>query len=158
MLLKPYQNLKSQLSSISGIKLIEWFNDQYAGTIHAAPAIFVEFLGELRFETVSKQTQQAAFTARIHLASKAISKQDGSIDDSLVSAHFGLCDEIYKLLQGHRAMNVDKLMFNSLSRSAFEHHQYMKGWLVTTQDFEGMLYQLKTVETGDKPAISILQE
>lgn len=159
MLLKLYQNLKNQLLTINDVKIIEWFNDQYAGTIHAAPAIFIEFPGQIRFETLRKQTQQAPFIARIHMVSKAIMKQDMSIDESLVSAHFDSCEQIYQLLQGHRAVDGDNLLFNSLSRSVFEHHQYMKGWLVTTQDFEAMLYQFSPAGIiTDKPDLEIIQE
>jgi hypothetical protein len=141
MLLTPYRALKSQLSQISGIKLIDWFNDQYAGTIHTAPAIFVEFPNQLRFETLRKGVQQAPFLVRVHMVSKVIMKQDNSVEEIKVEQHFTSCDAIYNRLQGLRHIESEKLVFNSLSRSAFEHHQYLKGWMITTQDFESMIYQ-----------------
>lgn len=141
MLLTPYRALKSQLSQISGIKLVDWFNDQYAGTIHTAPAIFVEFPNQLRFETLRKGVQQAPFLVRIHMVSKVIMKQDNSVEEAKVEQHFTSCEAIYNRLHGLRHIDNEKLIFNSLSRSNFEHHQEMKGWMVTLQDFEAMIYQ-----------------
>jgi hypothetical protein len=146
MLLKPYKNLKSQLSDIEGIKLIDWFNDQYAGTIHTEPAIFIEFPVALKFETKSKQIQQAPFVVRVHMVTKAIQKQDNSILESVIDSHFASCEAIYYKLQGYRYAENDKLIHNSLARTEFMHHQYMQGWMISTQDFECMLYQHEQVK------------
>ena len=156
MLLTPYRALRSQLSQVSGIKLVDWFNDQYSGTIHTAPAIFIEFPNQLRFETLRKGVQQASFLARIHMVSKVIMKQDSSVEEDRVEQHFISCNEIYNRLQGLRHLENEKLVFNSLSRSAFEHHQYLKGWMITTQDFEGMIYQhVEAGQTIERPQVEI---
>ncbi len=123
------------------MKIIDWFNDQYAGVIHAEPAIFIEFPDALEFETLRQDVQQAEFTIRIHLASKAIQKQDRTISEDVIETHFNICDKIYYKLQGYRLQEGDMLIFNSLARTNYEHHQYMQGWMVTTQDFEGVIYQ-----------------
>lgn len=159
MLLNPYRALKSQLSSIEGIKLIDWFNDQYEGTIHTAPALFVEFPNDLRFETLSKKIQQAPFMVRIHTVSKVIAQQDNSINETSIENHDMLCDAVYDKLQGFRKIENDKLLFNSLSRSNYQHHQYLKGWMITTQDFEAMIYQHEQEPSmHPKPSIEIITE
>lgn len=161
MLLKVFNHLKSQLSEALGadVKLIDWFNDQYSGTIHATPAVFVEFVGQLKFETTAKQYQQSAFTVRVHLASTGIMKQDNTIDSDIVQAHFDITEKIYFALQGLRVIDAGKMVFNSLGRTTFEHHQYMQGWMITTQDFEGMIYQhekqKQKLETAPEPEITI---
>lgn len=149
MLLKPYNYLKNQLSSIAEIKLIDWFNDQYSGTIHTAPAVFIEFPGNLRFETLRKNVQQAPFIARIHTISKVLMNADNSIDAASIQLHENINDAIYARLQGCRLIDTDRLLCNSLSRSVYEHHQYLQGWMVTTQDFESVIYQ------HEVPAITI---
>jgi|GEM_PF-2104271 len=142
MLLKPYLVLKEKLETLPGIKLIDWFNDQYAGTIHAAPAVFVEFPVPLRFQTLREDFQMSAFAVRIHIATVAKADQSKRIDSNLIAAHDTLVDSVYSLLQGFWAAHTDgKKMFDSLGRTAYEHHQYMQGWLVTTQDFESRIYQ-----------------
>ncbi len=159
MLLKPYNYLKHLLFDIKGVKIIDWFNDQYSGIIHAEPAIFIEFHKPFRFETLQKTVQQSEFAVRIHLASKAIQKQDKTINESILDTHFAICEEIYHKIQSQRMQEGDMLIFNSLMRTAYEHHQYMRGWMVTTQDFEGMIYQQAKDERIEKrPNIAIFNE
>ena len=56
MLLEAYRAIKTELENkTTGIKLIDWFNDQYNGTIHTVPAVFVEFPKPLQFETLKGQ-------------------------------------------------------------------------------------------------------
>ena len=87
MLLKVYKNLKATLNTTGSIKHIGWFNDQYSGTIHTTPAIFIEFPNALQFETMSKNLAQAALTVRIHTVNKAVSNQAGEIDEGVLLLH-----------------------------------------------------------------------
>jgi len=141
MLLKPYKNIKDRLSGVTGVKHIDWFNDQYSGIIHTAPAVFIEFPNPLIFETLNETIQQAPLLVRVHTASKVLSEKDKSINELQVETHFAICNEIFKLLQGYRGTDGELLIFNSLLRTQFLHHQYLKNWMISTQDFAGMLYE-----------------
>ena len=143
MLLQPFLKIKDKLTAdVAGIKFVDWFNDQYAGTIHTAPAVFVEFPTELRFQTLRAQFQQSPFTVRIHLATKALADQTKHINPQLIEQHEIMTDEIYYALQGFGTqLSPTQKLFESLGRTAYKHHQYMQGWLVTTQDFESRIYQ-----------------
>jgi hypothetical protein len=143
MLLIPYQQIKQRLDGIAGVRLLQWFNNQYEGTIHAVPAVFIEFLNELKFETVRRDVQQAEMKVRIHAVSKVLSAQDGSIPEAQIEAHEAICDEIYFRLQGFRSAPDASgfLLFNSMMRTAYRHHHYNLGWMLVTQDFDCMIYQ-----------------
>ena len=159
MLLKIYKNLKATLNTIGSINHIGWFNDQYSGTIHTTPAIFIEFPNALQFETMSKDLAQAALTVRIHIVNKAVSAQDGEISEGVLLSHENLNSFIYGSLQGLSQYDAGLEVHNSLNRVTYEHHQYMKGWLVTTQDFEAEIYQhneITTLETKPKAEIGFL--
>ncbi len=158
MLLKTYQKIKQKLSVIPEVKLLTWFNDQYEGTIHTVPAIFIEFPNELLLETLSKKNQQAPLTVRIHTVSKLISETDGSINETDIESHEAINDQVYNLLHGLVAKENDKLIFNSLARTRYLQHQYLQGWYVTTQDFEGIIYENQieqTLTTIPKPVVNI---
>ncbi|MBN1250674.1 MAG: hypothetical protein JXA16_00965 [Bacteroidales bacterium] len=152
--------LKLQLLDIPGIKLIEYFNDQYSGILHTAPVLFIEFPDALSFETLSKDMQQAAFKARIHTVTKVIQKADKSINEDSVEGHFNICDAVFEKLQGFRAIDENgQLIFNSVSMTVFEHHQEMRGFMVTTQDFEGIVYHRKSsVIAFSRPNVEIIKE
>lgn len=156
MLLEPYQKLKEKLTGINLVKKIDYFNDQYSGILHTIPVLFIEFPETLRFETISKQQQQADFKARIHVVSKVMQNADKSIDENSIGQHFTICNDVFFRLQGYRADDGTRLIFNSLTRTVFEHHQEMQGFMVTTQDFEGIIYAyLPELQKIGRPDVEI---
>lgn len=152
MLLQAYENIKTRIEAETAlIKHIDWFNDQYSGTIHTVPAVFVEFPTQLQFRTLRGQFQQSPFTVRIHLVTKALADQAKRIDPTLIQNHEELTQIIYYALQGYWAMlSPQQKLFDSLGRTAYQHHQYMRGWLVTTQDFESRIYQHQQIKPTHK--------
>ena len=158
MLLEAYRAIKTELENkTTGIKLIDWFNDQYSGTIHTVPAVFVEFPKPLQFETLKGQIQQAEFTVKIHLASQIKADVSKRIDETLIETHENLVKAIYFAMQGFSAnYGTGEKLFNSIGRTEYEHHQYIKGWFVTMQHFEGVIYQLgQTKEKVSRPSVNI---
>ena len=156
--MKPYQQLKQQLTGIANVKLIEYFNDQYAGVLHTSPVLFIEFPQPLEFETRSKDEQQAAFTVRVHTVTKVMHNADKSIDETGLDKHFGICNDVFIRLQGFRAEDTanKRLIFNSLARTRFEHHQEMQGFMVSTQDFEGIIFDyMPELQKVAKPPVDI---
>ena len=158
MLLKVYNELQTKLIDVPNVKLVEWFNDQYSGTIHAEPGIFIEFPNPIPMETLRKKTQQGDLLIRIHVYSKLIAKVDKSLDKSIIERHFNITDSVFQLLQGFRSVEGDKLLFNSLDRIEIQHHQYLQGWFVTTQDFECVLYDIKSEILTPTPSPEITIE
>ncbi|OQY03232.1 MAG: hypothetical protein B6I20_05495 [Bacteroidetes bacterium 4572_117] len=140
------------------MKQIEYFNDQYSGVLHTAPVLFIEFPDALQFETLDKTTQQALFKVRIHAVGKVMHKADKSISESSLETHFGICNDIWLRLQGFRAEDSGKMTFNSLARTTFEHHQELSGFMVTYQDFEGVVYSYAPDKQAvAKPSVEIIK-
>lgn len=161
MLLDAYKAIKAKLLADVNtpeevIKLIDWFNDQYSGTIHTAPAVFVEFPVPLKLKTLRGGFQQAPLTVRIHVATKALSDQAKKIHENKLQEHENLVEKVYKSLHGFGASYSNgKKLFISLDRFDLTHHQYIKGWLMTTQDFQSQIYQHEEVATGTIDEIEI---
>lgn len=144
MLHQPYIQIKSRLDGISDVKSVKRFNNQYEtdGAIVAVPCIFIEFVGALRFETMRKTAQQAPLTVRIHTVSKVHGEVDLSLPDTLIETHEAIADEVYHRLQGFRyEPEPDRLLFSSMNRVEYHEHVYNYGWMLTTQDFECMVFQ-----------------
>ena len=155
MINEVYKILKERLNGISGVKHIDWFNDQYSGIIHSEPGIFIEFVGNQRAETLRGQTQQIELNVRIHVYSKVIMKEDKSVDEGKIDSHFEIVQEVYRRLQGYRYGQGNGLTFNSMQRTGIEHHQYMRGWFVTTQDFTMMGYDIEEGLTATRPKLRV---
>ena len=158
MINEVYKILKERLNGIAGVKHIDWFNDQYSGIIHTEPGILIEFVGNQRTETLQGQTQQIELSVRIHVYSKVIMREDKSVDEGKIDSHFEIVKEVYRRLQGYRSKiyrqepeDNNELIFNSMQRTGIEHHQYMRGWFVTTQDFQMMGYDIEETLTTTRP-------
>jgi len=157
MLLDAYNALSAKLTTdVSEIKLIDWFNDQYSGTIHTVPAVFVEFPVPLKFKTLRGGFQTAPFIVRIHVVTKALADASKTIDPALLQIHETIVYKVYKSIHGFGASYTnEKKLFTSLNRFDLTHHQYIKGWLMTTQDFQSEIYQHEDVPTGTVDTIEI---
>lgn len=151
MLLAAFNAIKNKLSAdVAEIKLIDWFNDQYSGTIHTVPAVFVEFPVPLKLKTHRVKFQTAPLIVRIHAVSKALSDQSKKLKPVSLQQHEQLVQSVYHSLHGFGASYASdgKKLFTSLNRFDLTHHQYIKGWLMTTQDFEAQIHQHFEETTG----------
>ena len=157
MLYQAYKKIKAQLmAELPNVKYIDWFNDQYSGTIHTAPAIFVEFPTPLNLKTLRENFQEAPFSVRIHAVTKAHADQKKTIHDNKLQEHDILVEDVYKAMQRfHCNYDDGKKLFTSLNRFNLTHHQYIKGWLMTTQDFSSLIYQHSVEVEGTVSAIEV---
>jgi len=153
MIVEAFQKLEEQIqNNTTGIKLLDWFNDQYQGIIHTSPAVFIEFPEPLPARTNRFQFQVLDFTVRIHLVNALKTDNSKKFDINVLKNHEAQTEQIYYALQGFRAdYEPQKILFDSLMRTVFEHHHYLKGWLVTTQDFKSRIYQHQAPQTTVTP-------
>ena len=155
MLLKPYRILKDRLTGIPNVKLIDFFNDQYSGIIHAQPGIFIEFHEDLNFETLNFKVKQAELKLRIHIYSKILTDTDKSINEANLETHEAIYNEVVNRLEGYNYKEGDKLLFNSLTEFKYAQEQKVNGWHISFHDFEAMIYKFPTVTTHAKPSPNI---
>lgn len=135
-----YETLRPVLlAAVPEAKVIEWFNNQYEGIIHATPAVFVEFPDELPMGQMGNGVDGADTIIRIHLVSKVLSGQDGQMNADNIREHFDGVKTIHSALRGWS--HEGEVSCNSLLRVAMQHHPYNKGWLITTQDYSTSLYE-----------------
>lgn len=144
MKLTPIFNfIRNRIAGHPSIKLVTWYNNQDSeGTIHADPAVFIEFPDTLNIENLQGQTQQSEITVRVWLFTKIHSAKDGSINGELLQAHETIAQDIYHALHlfGIRDEN-DGIVTNSLTRVGFTLDMSEPGWAITKQDFACMVYQ-----------------
>ena len=137
MLYPIYKSIKARLQlQVTSLKDIQWFNNQYAGVIHAEPLALVEFRDELNIAEISKITTRANCAINIHVLSKAIGDSDGTITDNQVETHEALVAQVSTALR-HWSPTSE---LGAALGSAFIYtthkidHSY-NGWLVTVITF-----------------------
>jgi len=138
-----FKVIHALISNDKAFKLVTWYNNQLSeGTIHTTPAVYIQFAGDLKPETLHFQLQQAPITLRVFLVNKLFSKTDGSIDTNILQTTEDLAESIYYSLQGFDSMMYNgDIMINSLQRTNYTIDMDNPGWIIITQDFECMIYQ-----------------
>lgn len=138
MLFPIYTAVKSQLnaSDIDGaIKGIEWYNEQYNGTIANTPRIFFEFPDALKFDEISKDARRSPLRIRLHVVTAAIAGTDGAIPDSTAQEH----EAIAKLVEGWIDTFIPQENGSNLTSmlrlTGWQHFHKYKGWMVTFLEF-----------------------
>jgi len=131
-----------RLTTVDGLKLTTWWNNQGTdGTIHTAPAVFIEFPEPLPVETLNGQLQQAAFKIRVHLYTKLHANKDGGVSTNRVTQHENIVNYIYDSLQEWDLKDRGEIILSSLERTRLDFNMSEPGWAITVQDFECMIYQ-----------------
>lgn len=137
MLLPIYQSIKSHLKlQVTGLKDVQWFNNQYAGIIHVEPLALIEFPDVLDINEISKTTSRANCTIRVHVISKSITDSDDVISDSQVELHDALVLTITSALQHYAPLTETDIPLGSkLIHTQYQIVHTYKGWLVTLLTF-----------------------
>lgn len=118
----------------SELQDIQWFNNQYEGTILVAPVLFIEFAPLV----INRQTKQAATTdisIRLHVVSRVVGDSDGDIPDTDVFRHESLAHRILSLLED-KPLSFLEEDTRPLRLAGWEHHHKYKGWMVTLIDLK----------------------
>jgi len=140
MLYEIFKDLQGKLSDIVGVKLVDWFNNQYDGTILQSPVIYIEFPEALTLSQQSQLYQTSDTVVRIHVVSKILSGVDGRIYDDALTGHEFICTAVYERLHGQSDSNETNGRYSHLCRTKYQHWHHNKGWMLTTQDFETIAY------------------
>ena len=135
MLYETFDSVRTQLSGITALKSVQWYNAQYEGTIYVSPVVFVEFPERIPLEQVAGTANRADFALRIHIASTVTAQQDSSIPDNLIRDHEAIAEQVYDCLMGKQiTMKNDRT--TSLIPTGWQHYHKYKGWMVTFVDFK----------------------
>ena len=136
MLYPHFKSIKERLGAqVGGLKTIQWFNNQYAGIIHAEPLALIEFPDGMDVIAVSKNTFRTEFPIRIHVISRAVSDSDEVIDDNQVEAHDALVNEVLAALKHWMPVTDEGTLGTPLVHTRYQTVHEYKGWLVTWLTF-----------------------
>jgi hypothetical protein len=154
MLYKFFNSIATRLSSgVSALEGVEWFNDQYNGTILKAPMAFVEFPEPIPVEEVSKDLTRSEMTVRIHVVSKVLTKVDNTVPDQAVIDHEDVVVAVRDQLRGYTLTETILTVIpedppepesilsetldisNKLNWRRVQHFHKFQGWMVTTLDY-----------------------
>lgn len=136
MLYPHYKSIKGRLNAqVAGLKTIQWFNNQYAGIIHAEPLALIEFPDGMDVNAVSKNTYRTELPIRIHVISRAVSDSDEVIGDNQIEAHDDLVNEVLTALKHFIPASADVVLSTALAHTRYQTVHEYKGWLVTWLTF-----------------------
>jgi hypothetical protein len=137
MLFPIYKSIKDRLASqVTDLKDIQWFNDQYAGIIHAEPIALIEFPDGLDIEAISKQSNRSLSSIRVHVISKSVSDSDDTISDSQVEKHEILVALVIAALNYYTPVSDTSVALGSkLIHTQYRSVHDYNGWLVTWLTF-----------------------
>ena len=108
---------------------IQWFNDQYEGTVHAVPAVFIEF-AKLSIAPETKQANNTDILIRLHVVTEVMNESDGDVQDGDVLAHETLAKDVLEAVEGWR-FNFEGHETRPLRPVSWEHHHMFNSFMVT---------------------------
>lgn len=150
MYYKLYKNLRQLIADATGITLgsdgrveqandvlqdIQWFNNQYESTIHAAPVVFVEFQ-PLDISQLTKQNHSTEIPLRLHVVTQVMDESDNDVSDADVIDHEALAIKVLEAVEGERLTWLEG-QTRLLTLTKWTHYHNYLGWMVT-------LIELKT--------------
>jgi len=150
MYYKLYKNLRQLIADATGITLgsdgrveqandvlqdIQWFNNQYESTIHAAPVVFVEFQ-PLDISQLTKQNHSTEIPLRLHVVTQVMNESDNDVSDADVIDHEALAIKVLEAVEGERLTWLEG-QTRLLTLTKWTHYHNYLGWMVT-------LIELKT--------------
>lgn len=136
MLYKYYKALKTTLVQITGINSVEWFNNQYEGTILNDKVVWIEFPEPVVPAEVSKDMQRADLRIRLHVVSRVLQRVDSTIADTEIIGHETMSTHVLEALRATQLTNDDgNLITTKLRWALWQHFHKYEGWMVTWIEF-----------------------
>lgn len=140
MLYEIYTSVKTRLSTILGLKGVEWYNVQYESAIATTPRVFIEFPEALSFVSVSKEARRTPLKLRLHVVSQAIALTDGTVDDQTAADHEVVATSVQTTIEGFVPVNGSaKQLTSPLRLGGWQHFHKHKGWMVTFVEFDARM-------------------
>lgn len=147
MYCKLYKDIKARLAEEFGLAIdgrtgaccpligdtlqdIQWFNNQYDGEIHAAPAIFIEF-SPLVVTPRTKQAEEVDIQVRLHVVSEVMNGADGDVQDADVVEHERIALMALRALEWCRFDFGEEGETRAMRLAEWSHNHVYNGWMVT---------------------------
>lgn len=151
MFYELYQSIKNEIASSLGLNVdpdngrvgnddpeglqdIQWFNNQYEGTIHVAPCLFVEF-APLVINRQTKRSNTTGSGIRLHVVSVVLSESDGCVPDVDIRRHEALAHRVLEAVEDTRLAFMEEETL-PLRLTGWTHHHNYNGWMVTLIDLK----------------------
>lgn len=136
MLYKYYKSIKTTLEQIKGINSVEWFNNQYAGTILDDKVVWIEFPEPVVPVEASKEMLRADIRIRIHAVSRVLQRIDSAIPDAEIIAHETMTTHVLEALRATQLTNeIGDPITTKLRWVNWQHYHKYEGWMVTWIEF-----------------------
>jgi hypothetical protein len=137
MLYQYYKAIKSFVEPLSGVNSVEWFNNQYAGTIFNDKAVWVEFPQPVVIDDLTKDMERAMVKVRLHVVSRVLQKTDSAIPDAEIIIHEALSQSVLTVLRAQQLTNDSGTAITTKLRWAgWQHWHKYEGLMVTWIEFE----------------------
>lgn len=154
-MLNPFYTLiKQRLATITQLKEIAWYMQQYKGTSSAMTVTPVTYVEVLPFETQSQSHKavEALVSFRLHTVGTMLKTDDSRLADTVATDHLKLVDTVYEKIHGYQALlsaipsyeanantKRDYYVINSVQRTNITPDHNWAGKLVTVQEFKTLV-------------------
>jgi hypothetical protein len=136
MLYQYYKPIKTALEQVRGINSVEWYNNQYDGTILNDKVVWIEFPEPVAPVEVSKEMLRADIRIRLHVVSRVLQRVDSAIPDSEIIAHETMTAHVLEALRATQLTNDNCDNITSKLRWVnWQHYHKYEGWMVTWIEF-----------------------
>lgn len=136
MLYNYYKPIKTALEQIRGINSVEWYNNQYDGTILNDKVVWIEFPEPVAPVEVSKEMLRADIRIRLHVVSRVLQRVDSAIPDSEIIAHETMTAHVLEALRATQLTNeIGDPITTKLRWVNWQHYHKYEGWMVTWIEF-----------------------
>lgn len=136
MLYQYYNAVKTILEALTDIKAVEWFNNQYEGTIHQDKVVWIEFPDPILINPDTKSMERAELKIRLHVVSRVIQRTDNTIPDAEIVSHETMATNVLQAMRNQQLINdSDNYITTRLRWSGWQHWHKYEGWMVTWIEF-----------------------
>lgn len=136
MFYEIYKSIETALAPVPRLKGVQWFNMQYESVIAITPVAFVEFPELNTPDHASKDITRIPYRVRIHIVSKVIGGQDGSINGTAIKDNETLALAVKTALSAIKPTGSNALRF-----AGWQNWQRQNGFMITFVDFTARIEQ-----------------
>lgn len=138
MLYNVYTQIKNALLDLNKKSVIQWFNNQYEGSMPASDLFLIQFL-EFPIKQATKELKRAKLIVNVHVVSRITSNPDGSISDTLAMSHDARVESVRNALDAYALTNPVTSKQTALDLIGWFPQKSSAGFLVTILQFDLIL-------------------